>query len=645
MQESASAQRVSVYRPSDYSTSTFQAEVVESALNVFRMKVDPVSFDSQRASYSVRSPGLGLVCSSRAFIEADFIVDSSHTMSLLSTGPQVQQYKYAVDRARATPVAINVGADAYAAFPVAKVAFAQGDAFGSCLTSTQLIVNGASLNAVRQNEYQFALDKCWFGSKTMQQRFYGCGGAWSQYDQTAVATGAAFTGAGARQTASQACGWTTDSGVAKRIENVLAQTIAIEQKDNAANDQPIGQHTDRRTIRCRIPVRAAGIFSPVSPFDDVSDSCPYKYAPIALPHMNQIQLNFLMKDMEQCVFRNLGRCDSRIRVQLTGRPTLHMTYLRLGAWNAIPASVALPTYRISVHDATRTEGDDALVKLAGACMRNGQETRVMPTVGQDRAEDGLSGMAPFSETAYRRKAEWNITTAQPPSYLVCLLQKSTDLLNNHSDKAAAADVNIPSTWSAAADAVIAAVAEGATIDRGSIDGQNFSRNQQKCASIQRFTLEVQASVGSYKYSSDKAPYLRDQSRLWEDVCKYTEKDYCNRDIQEWRKHSCAIILGADSWLRGISTIGTAYPLQITCSAEFVNKSEFFDGCVRASVGLAHAGGAKGAAPQSSLRDFIAGKPLLLCIYDKARLSVSPSAAILSSQNLSHSTAMDLISRR
>ena len=46
------------------------------------------------------------------------------------------------------------------------------------------------------------------------------------------------------------------------------------------------------------------------------------------------------------------------------------------------------------------------------------------------------------------------------------------------------------------------------------------------------------------------------------------------------------------------------------------------------------------------RDFIDTKqPLMLCIYDKAKLTVSASGATLSSQNYSQSTALDLIARR
>jgi len=185
MQPSEPVERVSVYRPPEYTTNTFQSEVVESALNVFRMKVDATSVDEQRMSFSARSPGLGLVCSSRVFLECDFKIRSNKTMSLLSLGPQEQQYKqpgaYPAQGAGAA-LAIAVGHADYMVRSICKPAFGQGDPFSQCLSSTQLVVNGASLSENRQNEYQFALDQAWFSSDVMKKRFSAAGGPYTQYD-------------------------------------------------------------------------------------------------------------------------------------------------------------------------------------------------------------------------------------------------------------------------------------------------------------------------------------------------------------------------------------------------------------------------------------------------------------------------------
>jgi len=271
-------------------------------------------------------------------------------------------------------------------------------------------------------------------------------------------------------------------------------------------------------------------------------------------------------------------------------------------------------------------------------MRNQQVTRFLPTVGTGRsgnpaANRAALAMAPFMQNR-TLKCEWNVTTAQPPSYIAVMLQKSTDVYT-HSAR------HIPLDWDADAVAVASAHQGVANEPRtNTIELQGYSRNQSKLASVVRFQLKIQSSVGAYEYSSDTFPYLRDRAQLWADVQKYCQKDYCGSDVNVWKKHNCVILLGADAWLRGISTIGTAYPLQISCTAEFQNESEFFDGA--ACVQLRR----NEAAKCSTLKDFIDTRnPVLLCIYDKARLSVSPSAAILSSQNLSHATAMDLIARR
>ena len=64
-------QEISVYRDPRYSSyPRWKPEVVESCLGVFKMKIDALSFDSQRASFSWKAPGLGLLCQNQIFLEA-----------------------------------------------------------------------------------------------------------------------------------------------------------------------------------------------------------------------------------------------------------------------------------------------------------------------------------------------------------------------------------------------------------------------------------------------------------------------------------------------------------------------------------------------------------------------------------------------
>ena len=100
------------------------------------------------------------------------------------------------------------------------------------------------------------------------------------------------------------------------------------------------------------------------------------------------------------------------------------------------------------------------------------------------------------------------------------------------------------------------------------------------------------------------------------------------------------MLGADSYIRGLTTDGCAYPLNINAKVRFVNQRQYFDGT--AAVGVSAGALLEGVAIQ---QDLIYAKPLMLQIYPQSSLSVSPSSAILSSQNLSHASGMDLISRK
>ncbi len=98
-----------------------------------------------------------------------------------------------------------------------------------------------------------------------------------------------------------------------------------------------------------------------------------------------------MKDLEFTLFRNLGHKATGIKAVLdvtNDPPSLHMRWLRLGSWRQIPSSVAIPAYRIAVHDTTRVTGTDSLPTLHGDGVRSGRVTRFLPTVGIGRHGGG-----------------------------------------------------------------------------------------------------------------------------------------------------------------------------------------------------------------------------------------------------------------
>jgi len=175
--EVAQGPPVKIIRPREYdSTPVYEPSITESCLNRFRMQIDPLYFDKQRASFSWKAPGNSLLASNNCFIECSFKITTPPFRRLdyrTQTAPTVQI------RDADTGLA-GVGGDGGAEHNPAilqavKLAFASGCGFSQALTNVQLIVNGAALSNSRQNDYVQALDLAWLSKTTMQKRFSRCG--------------------------------------------------------------------------------------------------------------------------------------------------------------------------------------------------------------------------------------------------------------------------------------------------------------------------------------------------------------------------------------------------------------------------------------------------------------------------------------
>ena len=139
--------------------------------------------------------------------------------------------------------------------------------------------------------------------------------------------------------------------------------------------------------------------------------------------------------------------------------------------------------------------------------------------------------------------------------------------------------------------------------------------------------------GSYIYSSKKWPYVKTRADLYRDTQKYCIDSYDDQDT--WFKHNCIVFLGAAEFAKGISSPGTAFPCTFSVQAEFENwRSYVSDACKW-----------PGAGGMSVASDIIGGRPVLGFIYPQQSLQVSASSALLSSQNISHASAMELLSRQ
>jgi hypothetical protein len=267
----------------------------------------------------------------------------------------------------------------------------------------------------------------------------------------------------------------------------------------------------------------------------------------------------------------------------------------------------------------------------------------MPCIGVDRGEGSIHALnAAFSGQKYL-EAKWTgVVTAQCPSYLAWVLQKSSkqyvlggnaadDGIGKQVQNMQGHDVNGTLTLQAGAPA------------NGQVGGCEtyfLSRNTDSSASIQQFSLEIQSSSGAYVYSSEAAPFLRSKAELWRDHYRSCVNGYLDGDINKWSTHACILLLGADSFIRGLTTDGVAYPLSINCTVKFASQRQYIDGT--AAVGLSVAAANKGIAIQ---QDVIQGQPVMLQIYPKSRMTISPSSALLASQNMSHASGLDLIGRK
>ena len=145
---------------------------------------------------------------------------------------------------------------------------------------------------------------------------------------------------------------------------------------------------------------------------------------------------------------------------------------------------------------------------------------------------------------------------------------------------------------------------------------------------------IQSSVGSYVYSSDGHPYLKGRSELFRDTMKNSYLDYCDGCEFKWSRHNGVIFLSSADYARGLGTEGSSMPVVFNAKCRFENRREFIDG----SGASCDVSGGTGV-----LRDgFMFGKPLLLAWFPRMSLAISPSAGLVSSQNISHASALQLL---
>jgi hypothetical protein len=380
--------------------------------------------------------------------------------------------------------------------------------------------------------------------------------------------------------------------------------------------------------------------------------------------MNVCSLDILFKDLRECLFRNLSRgrtvagAATRAGNGITGgiqvayvpeSASLHLEYLRLASWRGIPANVNLQCFRIAVHTSSKEEAGDDVTDIAAANTRS-NVNKILRNALICVGEDGTPGAAAaqtLAMAAFDRgdkkslEVSWNaIVSAQVPSYLFFCLCKSSDMfVLGGTDAAAVADGTADDGKGKAINAWNYTRGELAVNSTaGAATGlQNYflCRNTDACASIEQISLEIQSSVGAYSYSDDSFPFARTRQQLFRDHLRYCTTDYLGGDFDKWTRHQGCLLLGADSFIRGLATTGSSFPISLNAKVKFASRRQYVDG--HAYTGESYQPGV--------LRDVIQGTPVMCQIYDGGSLALTASSGVLSSQNLGHAQAMEILSGR
>ena len=628
------SQGFKIVRPIEYNIGSYQQGLTESAVNIFKVSAEPTDFNENRASWSVRSPGLNTLLSSQVFMSFDLEI---RTPSKMYDYASARSANYAIVRGAASDVSANQNAGA-----TVTCAFGEGNPLAYAMQSYQVVINGAQLQQIRMNEWKNTIDKLMIPAPVMQRRFGRCGGAWNAWDSVACSGDAFIETAAAINFDTANCrvvsAFTQDSGIAKRIQGVLACTKVAP----ALNAGGVGADIDVRIIRVRAPLDGCGLMNPLGRQDYVSSACALKDGTFCIPHANVLSFNFLFSNFFKTIIRNLsaqytlgnatvaqGGGVSNITVQFpvqggVPRPNarLELSYLRLPSWRSIPATRTLSCYRCAVHDLT-SGSPTGPVMVHANCLDGGIAKAGLPCVGVDRAGNPGGGAA-MRTTAYW-EANWNgINMSQIPSYVAFLLPKSTDAytLANSDHLGNAVDYT-------AAGAITRSTAK-----TSGLKNQFIARNTASCAAVVALDLMIQSSIGSYVYSSEDQ-YLKDRSELFADTIKNSYLDYMEGCEFRWSRHNCCVFLESSSFARGLGSEGSSLPVVFNAKCRFENRREFIDG-----TGAA----AEGARGPGVVRDVIIGKPLFLAFFNRMSIALSPSAALVSSQNVSHASALQLLSQ-
>ena len=643
MQSGAPIENVRVYRPDEFRFApSYGVEMSESAVQVFNQVTDALHADESRMSFSIKSPGVGVILCPQLILSMQWEIKCPSSLDYSQAIGPIYQARDTRDPAAAA--AEEQKDDDHVLGYTPKLAFGEGDAVFNQLTSYQLVINGGAVSNHSQNLYQRSLSQCQIPQSVWKTRWAMAGGAYQEYDSVCVSgeaySGQSFSAGGGGRLAYGAdpkvVAFTADSGIQSRVEGLLGCVTDIKAVDNGR---------DVYVVTVRAPVSGCGVFNPLAPDDDCATSSPLQRSLFALAHCNNIQLDFLFEQLKQGLFRNLtgrGGVAGGFQVRLMGdgqgevAPQIHSRWLRLSSYRSIPDVITCSTFRNTVHRATNVvrgnnQGGQAQGLIPGDLLEGGVAVQnFIPPSGIGRREDARCAQR---VTDRYIDVEWRaIQAAQPPQYLFFVMQKDSRVFCLESDSTTM-QISDYSDLTAGAPVAPNNPRDGQS---AGLMNQFYARNTASNAAIMNFSLEIQSSVGAYTYASDTAyPFIKTKFELWRDHIKNVCKGYCRDDINIWQKNNSCLLLHACDWLRGLTTTNCAFPIQINARCRFENKREFIDGAAASS--------ARALTPV--LHDMIAGTPVMVMLYPNTSLTLTASSAAASAANFSHSAGLDLLSRK
>ncbi|MAD44298.1 MAG: hypothetical protein CMH98_04765 [Oceanospirillaceae bacterium] len=535
------------------------------------------------------------------------------------------------------------------------VALGEGNAVMNCVESIQYTINGCSVSHANWDLFKRSLDTCDIPSDVAQRCFSKCGGAFNRHDEVCTSgvldqgqRDAGHVASGCVSTA----GMTTDTGTQLRLRNFADSCIAAGIPAGLALTSG---HT--HTVKVLCPLDGA-VFNQVYGEAGVSRTSIYPKLALAIPNANSVSVTILFKELEKSLIRRLGRIYSvaavmdgaaqqspmPFAVRFKGTEAfLHTKYLRLQAFRAYPDASSLACMRTQVYQQQMLQNvqDTIVTESAVQAVKYTDGGFVGPYL-LPSGPDFAAAAAPQvgGSLAARAARIWtcefqNCQFAQPPTYLFFVAQKQFEQMT-YANPDSRVEVESLAANTAGIAGIVNNVAATGRFVRSHY--RNVIQNQDCNLSLMRFKLIVQSSVGTFEMSSDKFPYLVDQVQLFEIHKRNCCQDYLKEaGMDAWnRKASCLKLATAD-YLHGLGTsYGTAFPITISATLEFQNRSTLITGLKYSD--------ARSTGP-ICFTEPIAAKAAMVGIFDKQVLQIASASAVLSAQNYTASTTSSLISRR